>query len=122
MDSKLELRVVECRSGLMVYQERILAKSGKYKIPETVEEAKDMKFVLPQNAREALETISEAHNLINELYELNTKLAKAYHKGKAEIAKQKLEMTKQRIELDKLKKQNEEFSKTIFTEADKPGG
>lgn len=110
----LELRVLEAKTGLMIYQEKVLAKFGKYKTPKTKEEALNMKVNMPKNAEEAIIVMSDAHQIINELYDISLKLGEEANKHKAEVLQKTMEVGKLQAKVTRLEKQNKVFSDKLF--------
>ena len=111
----LELRVLEARTGLIVYQEKVLAKFGKYKTPTTKDEALNMKVNMPKNAEEAIVVLSDAHQVINELYDISLKLSKDLGDSRAGEMNKAIEIGKLKARVTKLEKQNKAFTDKMFS-------
>lgn len=112
----LEIRVLSVKSALMVYQEKILAKFGKYKTPETREEAISMKVNMPKNAEDALLVMSDAHAVINELYDISLEMGKEASKYKADVFNKKIEIAALKTKLKRAQEQNKILTDKVFPE------
>lgn len=112
----LEIRVLSVKSSLMVYQEKLLAKFGKYKAPETKEEALNMKVNMPKNAEDALLVMSDAHAVINELYDISVEMGREAGKHRANVFNQKIEIAALKTKLKRAEEQNKILTDRVFPE------